>query len=297
MQRNSRRPLCDLSNATVSQRSPSKPVSKSRHLSNALPTLSNLDPLQVEEYATEIIDNFICSEENHRPFALGTIQADVNEKMRAILIDWLVDVHLKFKLLPETLYLAVDIIDRYLDRNPVGRQKLQLVGVVSMLLASKYEEIYPPEVKDFVYIAANTYARDEIIRMERSMLQSLEFNLTFPTVFPFLKHGLQLMAAPSQTGLLAHYLAELSLLDFPSLQGLPSLRAASCICLANQLLGHEPWPLSLQTATPYQSADLTATCAQLQTMLRSVPAMKTQAIRKKYSHAKFGGVARLADPQ
>jgi G2/mitotic-specific cyclin-B, other len=73
-------------------------------------------------------------------------QQDVNEKMRAILIDWLVEVHLKFKLVPETLYLTVNLIDRYLERVEVMRDKLQLVGVTAMLIASKYEEIYAPEV-------------------------------------------------------------------------------------------------------------------------------------------------------
>ena len=66
--------------------------------------------------------------------------------MRAILIDWLVEVHLKFKLVPETLYLTVNLIDRYLEKVEVMREKLQLIGVTAMLIASKYEEIYAPEV-------------------------------------------------------------------------------------------------------------------------------------------------------
>lgn len=114
--------------------------------------------------------------------------------MRTILVDWLVDVHLKFKLQPETLFLAIECIDRcysvtllvifmicplffsrFLEKKMVSRQKLQLVGVVGMLLAAKYEEIYPPEVKDFIYIAANTYSREDILRMERLMFSTLDF--------------------------------------------------------------------------------------------------------------------------
>ena len=72
--------------------------------------------------------------------------------MRSILIDWLVEVHLKFKLLPETLYLTVNLIDRYLGKDQVHRSHLQLIGVTAMLIACKYEEIYPPIVKDFVYM-------------------------------------------------------------------------------------------------------------------------------------------------
>ena len=97
-------------------------------------------------------------------------QEDINEKMRGILIDWLVEVHLKFKLVPESLYLTVNLIDRFLEKDQVNRQKLQLVGVTAMLIACKYEEIYPPIVKDFVYITDNAYTKDEILAMERKML-------------------------------------------------------------------------------------------------------------------------------
>lgn len=83
--------------------------------------------------------------------------------MRAILIDWLIEVHFKFKLLPETLFLTINLIDRYLERVIVNRTKLQLVGVTSMLIASKYEEIYAPEVRDFVYITDNAYTKEEIL--------------------------------------------------------------------------------------------------------------------------------------
>ena len=104
-------------------------------------------------------------------------QEDINEKMRAILIDWLVEVHLKFKLVPESLYLTVNLIDRFLEKEQVNRQRLQLVGVTAMLIACKYEEIYPPIVKDFVYITDNAYTKEEILEMERKMLQTLDFNI------------------------------------------------------------------------------------------------------------------------
>ena len=93
--------------------------------------------------------------------------------MREILVDWLVEVHLKFKLLPETLYLTVNIIDRFLEKQNVMRNKLQLVGVTAMLIASKYEEIYPPIVTDFVYITDNAYSKKEILEMEEQILVSL----------------------------------------------------------------------------------------------------------------------------
>lgn len=87
--------------------------------------------------------------------------------MRAILIDWLIEVHLKFKLLPETLFLTINLIDRYLEKQIIPRTKLQLIGVTSMLISSKYEEIYAPEVRDFVYITDKAYTKEEILAMEQ----------------------------------------------------------------------------------------------------------------------------------
>ena len=86
--------------------------------------------------------------------------------MRGILVDWLSEVHLKFKLVPETLYLSVNLIDRYLEKELVQRSHLQLIGVTAMLIASKYEEIYAPEVKDFVYITDKAYSKDQILQLE-----------------------------------------------------------------------------------------------------------------------------------
>lgn len=79
-------------------------------------------------------------------------QNDINEKMRAIMVDWLVDVQHKFKLVNETLYLTIYIIDKYLESNAVPRSKLQLVGISALFIASKIEEIYPPGIKDLVFL-------------------------------------------------------------------------------------------------------------------------------------------------
>jgi cyclin B len=107
--------------------------------------------------------------------------------MRAILVDWLIEVHFKFKLLPETLFLTINLIDRYLDKAPVHRTKLQLVGAASMLIASKYEEIYAPEVKDFVFITDKAYTKEEILKMEYSILSLLNFNVCTPSAYRFLE--------------------------------------------------------------------------------------------------------------
>ena len=80
--------------------------------------------------------------------------------MRRTLIDWLVDVHLKYKLLPETLFICVNLIDRFSGRSLIKRRDYQMVGVTCLLIAAKYEEIYPPQVDNFVYITDHAYRRE-----------------------------------------------------------------------------------------------------------------------------------------
>ena len=93
-------------------------------------------------------------------------QLDINENVRAILVDWIIAVHLKFKLLPETLYLTINLIDRYFGQFAIKKGDVQLVGVAALLIATKYEEIYPPTVKDFIYLTDNTYTKEKILQME-----------------------------------------------------------------------------------------------------------------------------------
>lgn len=141
-------------------------------------------------------------------------QPDITNSMRAILVDWLVEVGEEYKLQNETLYLAVNYIDRFLSSMSVLRGKLQLVGTAAMLLASyvlftlelhivrciqdcvfkciytfkcrKFEEIYPPEVAEFVYITDDTYTKKQVLRMEHLVLKVLSFDLAAPTINQFL---------------------------------------------------------------------------------------------------------------
>jgi len=93
----------------------------------------------------------------------------------------------EYRLVPETLYLTVNYIDRYLSGNVISRQKLQLLGVACMMIAAKYEEICAPQVEEFCYITDNTYLKDEVLDMESDVLNYLKFEMTAPTTKCFLR--------------------------------------------------------------------------------------------------------------
>uniref|UniRef100_A0A673JNJ5 Cyclin B2 n=1 Tax=Sinocyclocheilus rhinocerous TaxID=307959 RepID=A0A673JNJ5_9TELE len=108
---------------------------------------------------------------------------DINGRMRALLVDWLIQVHSRFQLLQETLYMTVAILDRFLQVQPVTRKKLQLVGVTAMLIACKYEEMYVPMVGDFAYIVDDAFTKAQIREMEILSKAAVKINLKFSAVF------------------------------------------------------------------------------------------------------------------
>ena len=115
-------------------------------------------------------------EQNHmypQDFMLNN-QHDITEKMRAYLVDWLSELHLKFKLWPETLYVCIGIIDKYIMLQPeIKKKDLQCLGITALHIAGKYEEIYPPELKDLLAISENKFSKEEVLQMEFTILTTL----------------------------------------------------------------------------------------------------------------------------
>ena len=159
-------------------------------------------------------------------------QSDINAKMRAILVDWLIEVHTKFRLVPETLYLCINILDRYCKMVQIRRSKLQLVGVTSLLIACKYEEIYPPEVRDCVFITDRAYTSSEVLDMEQDIVHRLGFKITVPTAYPFLRRFLSMINASALTKHAASYYTERTLQEHDMLFYKPSLICIAAVVLA-----------------------------------------------------------------
>ncbi|CAN1234461.1 CYCA1-1 [Linum perenne] len=139
--------------------------------------------------ACDIYKHLRASENKKRPTTdfMERTQTDIDASMRAILIDWLVEVAEEYELVPDTLYLAVNYIDRYLSGNVINRKRLQLLGVACMMIAAKYEEICAPHAGQFCFITDNTYFKDELLEMESAVLNYLKFEMTTPTAICFLR--------------------------------------------------------------------------------------------------------------
>jgi cyclin B len=249
----------------------------------------------VSEYATDIFKQLLKEEGTYLPrpnYMDG--QTDINEKMRAILLDWLIEVHLKYHLRKETLFLTINLIDRFLSRVSVVRKKLQLVGVTAMFIAAKYEEITPPSLKDFVYITDNAYTKEQVTAMECTMLQTLDFKIVVPTAAHFFEWLKRSNNSDDFQSELAEYLIELGLLDMRMLFYPPSHIVSAAFVLSNELLHKRPLgPQFAEGSTYYTEHQLRLCVNDLRELLEAAPNNRQQAVRKKFLLPKYHEVAKI----
>ncbi|MES1909345.1 MAG: hypothetical protein MHM6MM_002100 [Cercozoa sp. M6MM] len=254
------------------------------------------NPLYFVPYIPNIMDFYFETEGQYMPQRnYMDKQPDINRRMRAILVDWLVEVHFKFGLKPETLYLTVHIVDRFLEKKQVSKSKLQLVGCTAMLIASKYEEIFAPEIRDFVYISDSAYTREDIIEMEIEMCDALDYELTVPTAYHFVKRFFRAAGADAESQRvrnLAFYMMELTFSKYHMLQFKPSMIAASALYLAIKLVHHKRWSDDLIRNSTYRSQELRPCVNEIYAILVETNS-RERAVRKKYASSKFGKVACL----
>jgi len=226
----------------------------------------------------------------------------VNGKMRAVLIDWLVEVHHQFKLLQETLYMTVFIIDRYLslDGMSVKRGKFQLLGVSAMFTASKVEEMYAPEIRDFVYITDNAFTAAEIRQMELRILSVLNFSLGRPLPLHFLRRNSKAGDVDVLQHTLAKYFCELAQVEYDLAHVPPSLLAASSLYLALLLTTLEStiesiWTPTLDHYSSYTYLQLLPTVCKLAACVQKSGQGKLKSVFTKYSGKKMLKVAEMSE--
>lgn len=200
------------------------------------------DPLMVAEYVGEIFEYLKVLEEATMPNPDYMAHQDHLEwHLRGVLVDWLIEVHARFHLLPETMFLAINIIDRFLSTRAVELEKLQLVGITAMFIASKYEEVLSPHVTNFKHVADDGFSEEEILKAERFVLQALNYDLSYPNPMNFLRRISKADNYDIQTRTIGKYLLEISLLDHRFMEYHPSHIAAASMYLARLILERGEW--------------------------------------------------------
>lgn len=190
---------------------------------------------------------------------LSKVQTEIKDTSRAFLVEWIIDVHRKFRLMPETLYVTINVIDRYLSLQHIKKSELHLLGVTALLISTKYEEIYPPELKDLLSVSENKFTKTEVLKMESKILSTLEFNFMYPSSLRFLERYRKLSntASDDQIFFFAQYLNEISLLDSSLLKYKQSEMAAASLVLAARAIKRiNAWNKEMEKCTGFKEEDL-----------------------------------------
>ena len=185
-----------------------------------------------KDYLNIIYYNLLKEEEkgiNPMPdYTYLTRQKEINEKMRSILVDWLIDVHFKFGFTDETLFMTISIIDRYLSISQITRTNFQLLGITALMISCKHEEIDLPKIDDFIYITDNAYVKKEVVKMEEDVLSKLNFAFLYPSPIKFFEYLSFHFNFEKKHHMMGKYLMESFLLDVKNAKYKPSIISCAC---------------------------------------------------------------------
>ncbi|KAG4301946.1 hypothetical protein PCK1_001922 [Pneumocystis canis] len=253
------------------------------------------DTTMAHEYSDEIFAYMRELEVKYKPSPTYIEhQPDMQWSMRSVLIDWLIQVHSRFHLLPETLYLTINLIDRFLSIKVVSLPKLQLVGATALFLASKYEEIICPSVHEIVYMVDQGYSSEEILKAERYMINMLNFDLGWPGPMSFLRRVSKADEYDLDTRTLTKYLLELTVMDSRFIGVLPSFIVAAAHYLSRCMLEKGSWTDAHVYYSSYTERQLLPLVNIILQCLES-PKEHHNAIYEKYADKKFKKASKFVE--
>ncbi|CCK68712.1 B-type cyclin CLB4 KNAG_0B02690 [Huiozyma naganishii CBS 8797] len=253
------------------------------------------DPVMVADYSPDIFDYLRKLELKFSPNAdYMRFQNNLNWTYRKELVDWLVKVHERFQLLPETLFLTINIMDRFLSKKQVTLNRFQLVGITALLIASKYEEINYPTLADICHILDNEYTKRDILQAEKFMIDTLEFEIGWPGPMSFLRKISRADFYHYEIRTFAKYFLESVLME-PQLVASPiSWIAAGAYFLSKIILKDDIWSSKHVYYSGYTRDQLLPLVITLCEVCKKGRASKN-AIWDKYSTGKFHHSSQLFD--
>jgi cyclin B len=252
------------------------------------------DPFNVPDYARGIFLYLKTREEFFRATDYMSRHPRLSREMRAILVDWMVEVQENFELNHETLYLGVKLTDLFLSRTThvIPKQNLQLVGSTALLIAAKYEERMAPCLDDFLYICDDAYTKEDLLDMEQKLLNEIDFQLGIPLSYRFLRRFAKVTKASMDLLTLARYVLETSLMHYEFLGTSEWMMAAAAFLLALRMKRVGDWTAVLVKYTGLEVAEVEPLMWKLNAMLKN-PGKDLKNVKEKYSHEVFFEVASI----
>ena len=258
--------------------------------------ISNINNIQIpKEYINVIYYNLLKEEEKGiKPmpdYTYMSRQNEINEKMRSILVDWIIDVHFKFGFTDETLFMTVSIIDRYLSICQITRTNFQLLGITALMIACKHEEIDLPKIDDFIYITDNAYVKDEVIKMEEDVLSKLNFAFLYPSPIKFFEYLSLHFKFEKKHHMMGKYLMESFLLDVKNAKYKPSIISCACAYIVMKFFKmpnyHDSYNKKFyvldETVEKYSEHNIKECAKDICLLVDNINKTNYQACSKKYS--------------
>ena len=220
-----------------------------------------------------------------------------NEKNRSIIFNWLVKNNFKWKLKDDTIYIAMNLMDRYISKYPSKNSEFQLIAISSYLIASKYEDIYPPYLDELSQICNYIYSNDDIVKKEYEILSGLNFDVLYNSSYKYLTF-LHSIADKENMKLLylAQFILELSLENLDILEHSQCLRAISALLLAKKILQIKKSWNSLKLYYKYDENEIKKVQKKMIVLLNKVIKSKTKnSVYEKFESSKYKSVSSLLE--
>ena len=226
-------------------------------------------------------------------------QYDINHKMRAILVDWLIEVHFRFNFKRKTLFQTIQIIDLYLSKKLIQKINLQLLGVASLLIACKENEIYYPPVEEYVNITNNAYTKKELFNMEMHILKTLNFEILLPTSEEFFNIISKAFNFNEIQHYLGAYFLDSALVDYEILKYKPSAIALACAYIVMKFYGidgyKDLYAPRMMMDDNFPQKTIKECAKDLCFLVKNLSKSSLKAAKDKYSLEIFGNVAQLCE--
>uniref|UniRef100_A0AC35UCS1 Cyclin N-terminal domain-containing protein n=1 Tax=Rhabditophanes sp. KR3021 TaxID=114890 RepID=A0AC35UCS1_9BILA len=183
-------------------------------------------------------------------------QSEINHEMRAVLVEWLIEIASDFQLEHDTLHYAISLVDRMIQNLDIPSNKFQLVGGTCLFILNKYEEEKPKEMKDFVYMSDTCFDGDEVVKMERVIMRTVDFKIITPTALAFIDFICHKLGYGEVHYQLCLFAADISLLAGGLGVGRKLVVGAACVAYANSCLNREAWSGQLEELCNVKKVDV-----------------------------------------
>ena len=252
-----------------------------------------------EEYFDEVYMNLLLEEKKYYKninINYMNFQKSINDKMRAILVDWLIDVHFKFDMRKKTLFNCIYIIDAFLSKNFLDKKYLQLLGMTALLISCKETEIMYPSLNSFLALSDYSYSLEELTNMERHVMKILDFDILAPTAEEFYAINAEYFKFTEKQRFFGEYFLDASLIDYNLLKYKQSTIAKACSYIVMKFFNlNGIHSLLKNTCDNIKQIDVKKCAKDLCFLVRNLPNSSLRAIKNKYLSDKFFNIAELCD--